>query len=247
MQWTRLWLVAFVCVKLASATAIVAALFPDAIYIAADSRYTQAAGDTPASSDGCKIVRTRDVVFAAASLSKDTKTGFDFYAITRNALLRSSGSLAMRLDAVDGQLRPRLRKTVLAIRQDFPDVYDSFLNGHLGQAVFATWENDHPVLIEDDWKISKDGQIMEERPFPGNDDSNLVILGSGSDAIVRYADEHPDWSKAPVAEALSHLIQAAIDGAAETGRTPDVGGDISILMIDAMGQHWLNPGRCADR
>jgi hypothetical protein len=244
MRLTRLSLLAFFCMKLASATAIVAALFPDAIYIAADSRYTQAAGDAPAATDGCKIVRTGDVAFAAASLSKDTRTGFDFYAITRQALLRARGPLAMRLDAVDGQLRPRLRKTVLAIRQDFPEVYESFLNGHLGQAVFATWENDHPVMIEDDWKITKDGQIMEERPFPGNDDSNLVILGSGSDAIVRYADEHPDWSKLPVADALSHLIQAAIDGAAESSQTPDVGGDISILMIDAMGQHWVNPGRC---
>jgi len=243
MRLARLSVSAFFCVKLATATAIVAALFPDAIYIAADSRYTQASGDSPAVSDGCKIVRTRDVAFAAASLSKDTKTGFDFYAITRQALLRAKGSLAMRLDVVDGQLVPRMRRTVLAIRQDFPDVYESFLNGHLGQAVFATWENDHPVLIEDDWKISKDGQIMEERPFPGNDDSNLVILGSGSDAIVRYTDAHPDWSNAPVPEALSHLIQAAIDGAAES-QTPDVGGDISILMIDAMGQHWVTPGRC---
>ncbi len=232
---------AFFCAKLVCATAIVAALFPDAIYIAADSRYTQAAGDTPASFDGCKIVRTGDVVFAAASLSKDSRTGFDFYAITRQALLRSRGSLAMRLDAVDGQLRPRLRKTVLAIREDFPDVYESFLTGHLGQAVFATWENDHPVLIEDDWKITRDGEIMEERPFPSNDDNNLVILGSGSDAIVRYADEHPDWASLPVTEALSHLIEAA------ESQTPDVGGDISILMIDAMGQHWLSPGRCAGR
>jgi hypothetical protein len=243
MGLARLSLLAFFCVKLATATAIVAALFPDAIYIAADSRYTQASGDSPAVSDGCKIVRTRGVAFAAASLSKDTKTGFDFYAITRQALLRSSGSLAMRLDIVDGQLKPRLRKTVLAIRQDFPEVYESFLNGHLGQAVFATWENDHPVMIEDDWRITKDGEIMEERPFPGNDDNNLVILGSGSEAIIRYTDQHPDWSNVPVPEALSHLIQAAIDDAAES-QTPDVGGDISILMIDAMGQHWVTPGRC---
>jgi hypothetical protein len=231
-------------VKFAGATAIVAALFPDAIYIAADSRYTQANGETPASADGCKIVQTRDVAFAAASLSKDSKTGFDFYAITRNALLRSKGSLEMRLDAVDGQLRPRMRRTVLAIRQDFPEVYESFLNGHLGQAVFATWENDHPVMIEDEWKITQDGQIMEERPFPGDDDNNLVILGSGSDAIVRYTDSHPDWSKRPVPEALSDLIQAAIDGAAAESPTPDVGGDISILMIDAMGQHWVSQGKC---
>jgi hypothetical protein len=243
MRLTRLSLFAFLCVKLATGTAIVAALFPDAIYIAADSRYTEAAGDGSATSDGCKIVRTRDVVFAAASLSKDSKTGFDFYAITRQALLRAKGSLAMRLDVVDGQLVPRMRRTVLAIRQDFPDVYESFLNGHLGQAVFATWENDRPVLIEDDWRITKDGEIMEERPFPGNDDSNLVILGSGSDAIIKYAGEHPDWSKLPVPEALANLIQAAIDEAADN-RKPDVGGDISILMIDAMGQHWLNPGRC---
>lgn len=110
MRLTRLSLFAFLGVKLATGTAIVAALFPDAIYIAADSRYTAAAGDAPATSDGCKIVRTRDVVFAAASLSKDSKTGFDFYAITRQALLRAKGSLAMRLDVVDGQLVPRMRE-----------------------------------------------------------------------------------------------------------------------------------------
>jgi hypothetical protein len=244
MYWTRLALISFCCVKFAGATAIVAALFPDAIYIAADSRYTQAAGDVSATADGCKIVRTNDVAFAAASLAKDTKTGFDFFAITRNALLRSRGSLEMRLDAVDGQLRPRMRRTVMAIQEDFPEVYQSFLNGHLGQAVFASWERDHPVMIEDEWRITKDGQIMEERPFPSADDNNIVILGSGADAIVRYTDEHPDWARLPIGEALSKLIQAAIDDAASSDKTPDVGGDISVLMIDAMGQHWLNPGRC---
>ena len=58
-----------------------------------------------------------------------------------------------------------MKKTVEAIKQDFPDVYETFQMGHLGQAVFAGWEGDHPVLIEDDWKITPEGEIRRSA-FP---------------------------------------------------------------------------------
>jgi hypothetical protein len=41
------------------------------------------------------------------------------------------------------------------------------------------------------------------------------------------------------------LIQAAIRDAEATHR-PDVGGDVSVLMIDAQGQRWVNPGKCGE-
>jgi len=229
-----------------TATAIVAAIFPNAIYIAADSRLTKtaASGGPATSSDGCKIVQTPVAAFAVAALSSDSKTGFDFGAIARDALAKANGPLAERIDAVEKALAPRMKKTVAAIKEDFPDVYDAFQMGHLGQAVFAGWEGDHPVLIEDDWKITPEGEIRQER-FPANEEMNLVILGSGGDAILDYVDKNPDWWMSPTPEALEHLIQAAIKDA-EATHTPDVGGDVSVLMIDSHGQRWVSPGKCGD-
>lgn len=118
-----------------------------------------------------------------------------------------------------------------------------FLKGEK-DAVFAGWEGGHPVLIEDDWKITPEGEIRQER-FPANDDMNLVILGSGGDAILRYVDQNPDWWMSPTAEALELLIRAAIKDA-EASHASDVGGDVSILMIDSQGQRWVSPGKCED-
>jgi hypothetical protein len=243
----RLSLFCVLCSKLTMATAIVAAIFPNAIYIAADSRLTKTAraGGTSTSSDGCKIVQTPVAAFAVAALSSDSKTGFDFGAIAREALTASNGPLAARIDAVENALAPKMKKTVAAIRQDFPDVYETFQMGHLGQAVFAGWEGGHPVLIEDDWKITAEGEIRQER-FPANDEMNLVILGSGGDAILRYVDQNPDWWMSPAAEALERLIRAAIKDA-EATHTPDVGGEVSILRIDSQGQRWVSPGKCGER
>lgn len=227
-----------------TATAIVAAIFPDAIYIAADSRLTKtdSAGGPATGFNGCKIVQTPAGAFAMAALAADSSTGFDFGTITKQALTTSNGPLAARIDAVDMALAPKMKMTIDAVRKDFPNLYETFQMGYLGQAVFAGWEGDHPVLIEDDWKITPEGNLSQER-FPANDEMNLVILGSGGDAILRYVSDHPDWWMFPAAEALKHLIQAAIRDA-ETTHTGDVGGDISVLMIDSQGQRWLNPGQC---
>jgi hypothetical protein len=240
----RLSLICALCSKLMTATAIVAAIFPNAIYIAADSRLTRTAksAENNGASDGCKIVQTPAGAFAAAALAADSKTGFDFSAIAKDALASSNGPLSARIDAVDHALAPKMKQTVEAIKQDFPDVYEAFQMGHLGQAVFAGWESGHPVLIEDDWKIASDGRIQQER-FPANDEMNLVILGSGGDAILRYVSDHPDWWMSPTPEALEQLIRAAIQDAEATHKA-DVGGAVSVLMIDAQGQRWVSPGKC---
>jgi hypothetical protein len=243
----RLSLFCILCSKLVTATAIVAAIFPNAIYIAADSRLTRTAnaGEQATSSEGCKIVQTPVAAFAVAALSSDSKTGFDFGAITKEALAKSNGPLTSRIEAVENALAPKMKSTVAAIRQDFPDIYETFQMGHLGQAVFAGWEGGHPVLIEDDWKITPEGEIRQER-FPANEEMNLVILGSGGDAILDYVSKNPDWWMSPTAEALEHLIQAAIKDA-DSSRTRDVGGDVSVLMIDSEGQRWVTPGQCGDQ
>ncbi len=245
MRLVLLWLIPIACAGPLQATAIVAALFPDAIYIAADSRLTSTASTGLATaSDGCKIFRTPGAAFAAAALSSDSRTGFDFAAIANDALAMASGPLSARISVVERALASPMKKTADAIHQDFPEAYEAFRKGRFAQAVFATWENDRPVLIEDNWNITTDGEIREERS-PVNDDKNLVILGSGSEAILRYVDRNPDWWMFPAAEALERLIEAAIRDAG-TAAQPDVGGEISILMIDAQGQRWIRPGNCAE-
>jgi hypothetical protein len=181
-------------------------------------------------------------VFAVAALTSDSKTGFDFGAITRTALANSQGSLSMNIDDVEHALASPLKETIEAIRKDFPEIYATFQMGYLGQAVFATWEDGHPVLIENDWKVASDGAIKLER-FPANPEMNLVILGSGDDAILRYVSEHPDWWKSSAPRALEQLIRAAIHNA-EATHTQDVGGEVSVLMIDSHGRRWISPGNC---
>jgi hypothetical protein len=230
--------------KLMTATAIVAAIFPDAIYIAADSRLTRTANSSSAASsaEGCKIVQTPAAAFAVAALASDSSTGFDFRAIASKALASSSGPLSVRIGAVEQALTPKLKQAADAVKADFPDVYETFRMGHLGQAVFAGWEAGHPVLIEDDWNITDDGRIKQER-FPATDEMNLIILGSGGDAILRYVSDNPDWWMSPAPAALEQLIRAAIRDA-ETTHSADVGGPVSVLMIDAQGQRWVSPGEC---
>jgi hypothetical protein len=244
VQLIRLSLICALCSKLMTATAIVAAIFPNAIYIAADSRLTRTArtDDNTGVSDGCKIVQTPGGAFAAAALASDSKTGFDFGAIAKEALASSKGPLSARMDAVEHALGSKMKQTVEAIKEDFPDVYETFQMGHLGQAVFAGWEAGHPVLIEDDWKITSDGNIKQER-YPANDEMNLVILGSGGDAILRYVSDNPDWWMSPTPQALEQLIRAAIQDAEATHKA-DVGGEVSVLMIDSHGQRWVSPGNC---
>jgi hypothetical protein len=242
----RLTFVCFVFSKLMTATAIVAAIFPNAIYIAADSRLTKTANAAGLadSSEGCKIVRTPVAAFAVAALTSDSKTGFDFRAIATQALAASRGPLAARIDAVEQALAPKMKQAADAVKADFPDIYQTFQMGHIGQAVFAGWEAGHPVLIEDDWNIAADGGIRQER-FPATDEMNLIILGSGGDAILRYVSDNPDWWMSPTPEALEQLIRAAIKDA-ETTHTADVGGAVSVLMIDSQGQRWVSPGVCSD-
>jgi hypothetical protein len=244
VRWV--WLALF-CSKLAQATAIVAVVFPGAVYIAADSRLTKtaASGGPATSSEGCKIVQTPVAAFAVSALSSDSRTGFDFGEITRGALAAASGPLDARIEEVEQALAPKMKATVDGIRQDFPKLYESFRKGKVGQAVFAAWEDGHPVLIEDDWEITPEGEIRQER-FRATDEQNLLIIGSGGDAILRYVNQNSDWWKVPAPEALDRLIHAAIDDAAAT-HADDVGGEIAILTIDANGQRWVRTGKCGEQ
>ncbi|HWF08519.1 MAG TPA: hypothetical protein VG297_08640, partial [Bryobacteraceae bacterium] len=83
MRFLRLALFCAFSLRLAEATAIVAVVFPGAVYIAADSRLTKtsAASGSTAISDGCKIVQTPAIAFAVSALSSDSRTGFDFSEI----------------------------------------------------------------------------------------------------------------------------------------------------------------------
>jgi hypothetical protein len=94
--------------KLMTATAIVAAIFPNAIYIAADSRLTKTASSARAASsaEGCKIVQTPAAAFAVAALTSDSKTGFDFRAIASDALASSSGRCPCESTRWNKHLRP---------------------------------------------------------------------------------------------------------------------------------------------
>jgi hypothetical protein len=230
--------------RLAEATAIVAVVFPGAVYIAADSRLTKtsAASGSTAISDGCKIVQTPAIAFAVSALSSDSRTGFDFSEIARSALAASAGPLDARLDVVEAALAPKMKAAIDGIRADFPNVYAAFRKGKVGEAVFAAWEDGHPVLIEEDWEITPEGSIRPER-FRATVEQNLLMIGSGADAILRYVNRNDDWWKAPAPEALERLIRAAIDDAAAT-HTDDVGGEIAILAVDASGKKWVQPGKC---
>lgn len=230
--------------RLAEATAIVAVVFPGSIYIAADSRLTKTAASNGAVTmiDGCKIAQMPEVAFAVSALSSDSRTGFNFAEITRLALASATGLLEARIDSVNASLAPKLKAAVDGIRADFPKQYEVFRKGKVGQALFAAWEEGHPVLIEEDWEITPDGEIRHDR-FRATEEQNLLMIGSGGDAMLRYVRGHADWWSAPTPEALERLIHAAIDDAAAT-HADDVGGEIAMLAIDAAGQRWERAGKC---
>lgn len=247
MHWVHLPLLGALCSTLAQATAIVAVVFPETVYVAADSRLTKTAASNGSTTiaDGCKITQTQSVVFAVSALSSDSRSGFDFSEITRTALDSAAGPLDARLDAVESALAPKMKAAVAGIREDFPKQYEALRRGKVGEAVFAAWEDGGPVLIEEDWAITGDGDIRPER-FRATREQNLLMIGSGGDAMFRYVNQNADWWKMQAPEALEQMIRAAIEDAAAT-HANDVGGEIAILAIDADGQKWLRTGKCDQR
>jgi hypothetical protein len=224
-----------------TATILIAVVGPDMIYLGADGRETFSEGN---SVETCKIEQTGKYFFMATGLANDKVTGFDLSAIAKDALSQKTGLLTERIAKFDKVLRPKLHKAAVHVKSAQPIMFSAHLSGKALDNVFATWENGHPLLIRDGWKVSESGRPYHvmTRPVSIETHDNLILDASRKGA-AGYWESHPELATMSPVPLFTLLIQVEIDQA-KIDPSVLTGPPITVLSINRNGAVWYQQGRC---
>jgi hypothetical protein len=228
----------------ADATTIIAVIYPNAIYLAADSKMSYA-GPPPPNSPRviCKIFHGHTKAFACSGVVSDVGINI-MQTINLLSANRTLKQWISKSDTVIGAEIPRLLKK---FKQDNPAAYAQLLGGVGIDCAFASWEHNKPRLVDDKWIVGMDGELRKE---PWNELSssgqNSIVIGS-REAIEKSYGEGAPTIKNGISEMLRALISLQIDYAREFPNPifgPTVCPPISVLRLDGNGPKWEANGIC---
>ncbi len=228
----------------ARATAVFVFIYPNEVVLSADSKISYT-GDPPANipRSRCKIVAVRSAFFAVvAPITSDSAIGLDLYATIEEVLNRSTGTLVTRANAVEAAVFLELNREYSVLKTEDPERYTFMILKSPLKIAFAAWENNHPALFIDRWRLLPMGNMQHDRIFPGtsSDPNNMQGIGEFT-GVDEYKRDHPNWQQLAPVDLARDVIQAVIDS-----RNPTVGPPISVLRINAKGAQWIGQGGCPD-
>ncbi len=191
----------------------------------------------------CKTNVANNVAYGYGGILSVSKAHFATSDIVRRNL-KGSGSLATRVNAVEGEVTPQLVELLTKVKRDDPLGYEKQLSGQVVlEIVFAATEEHIPKImafyLKAETAPAKDGRVVLTAQWyscPGDcpDGTAYIALGFRDAADEDFA-KHPSMlAQLGVERTVRHLIEDEV-----VSNPNEVGPPITILRLSDNGIEWV--------
>ena len=223
----------------AEATTIVVVRTTTEIVIAADSKVTDAYGESL--DDSCKIRQVGNLFIGFEGFVRDKKTGFNVPEIARQALqLKPNASPQEKVGVLTGFITSALFDELIKVRSHSPDVFQIKLLGRTFlRLVIAGFDKNRPVDFVRQFRMTPIAGKFAVTVVPDDclDDCKGEVvtrfLGETA-AIDGLPEDTPDFWREGLVVGARRLVEMQI-----MARSEYVGPPIDILQISAKGGKWV--------
>lgn len=223
----------------AGATCVVAVWTPERVVIGADSKETFIRPDHAESSfTECKIRAIGAYYAVVAGVTEHRPSDFDIWEILRTSI-GGTKSVPMAAEAAAAGIARGYAKVLRTAGEKNGPQYLASLESNAPQFMIAGISNGRPYLARYSYdRVRGGGWVWRKQVYPGAGDSPGYLYLCDPRGITNYQRRHPRWrSDDPVKTAAGMIAAAAAIGS-------DVGPPIAVLVLDAGGAHWQDPGTC---
>jgi hypothetical protein len=212
--------------------------------IAADGRVNQIGPKIALHSEECKIEVVNGMAGMVAGLSEEQDVGFDAGRILHDAM-EQSNSVSEAADAAERQIKQALPAALRDFQKGNPNQFQKRANGSL-QILLLGMGSEGAVQVSRR-SISYDESRPAQRDDATGSDDRVGIAPIGDTAAIdRDLDRLHNtdgWSGKGDPTDLEKMARRFI--ALEIVDRPlSVGPPVSIVVVEANGVHWVEPGAC---
>lgn len=228
------------------ATSAVALYAKDFAVVAVDGRVNKIGPLISGHKTECKLYVAGGKVAILAGLTEEPDAGFDSRAIF-HSILNQQASPAQAADLVEQRLREALPAALAAFQKKNPAAYQARAQGS-SQLLVVGMETNGGVQVSRRSLPYQQGRPGQRDDSTGAQDHVGVALIGDSTAIdadlVRLQNTN-GWEGMGNPADLEKLARRfiALEVVAEPMR---VGPPISMVLVDADGIHWVDPGACKE-
>ncbi len=230
------------------ATTAVALYVKDFAVVAVDGRINKVGPLISGHQTGCKLYVADGKVAVLAGLTEEPDAGFDIRAIFHNVLNQST-SPSQAADFVEQRVQQGLPGALDAFKKKDPAAFQARASGE-SQLLLVGMDGDAEVQVS--------RRSFPYQPGPGRlaerDDSNgaadhigVALIGDTTaiDVDLVRLQKTNGWEGMGNVDDLEKLARRFI--ALEVlARPMQVGPPISMVLVNASGIHWVEPGACKE-
>jgi hypothetical protein len=223
------------------ATCAIAVWTPTSLVLGADSMERVVNPNDPGREiSECKVQQIGNYFVLVSGLTRHRRTGFDTWGILSSAI-RQSGSVFEAADLAVTEIEKGYAAVLRSARlnTDAKFVHNLELNAPV--FVIAGFEGGRPYLAHCSFdKIL--GRWTWTRQFFPSDRSGTPVAYTylcEEHGVSMYKSRHPNWRRDNPVKVVQGMIRME-----EQVLPEEVGGPVSLVVIDKNGAHWKNVGVC---
>jgi len=233
------WVFALLPVTL-HATCAIAVWTPNSLVLGADSmeRVVNPTDAGRAISD-CKVQQVGNYYVLVSGLTRHPRTGFDTWGILA-AAIQQSGSVFEAADRAVAEIEKGYAEVLRSARHNTDARFVHSLELNAPVFAIAGFEGGRPYLAHCSFDKVRGQWAWTKQFFPaaGGTPSSFTYLCEQR-GVSMYKGGHPNWRRENPAKVVEGMIRM------EARILPEeVGGPVSLVVIDRNGAHWKDRGVC---
>ena len=239
---TLAWLLTLLPITL-HATCAIAVWTPTSLVLGADSmeRVVNPTDAGRAISD-CKVQQMGNYYVLVSGLTKHPRTGFDTFGILSSAI-QQSGSVFEAADLAIAEIERGYAAVLRSARRNTDARFVHSLEQNAPVFAIAGFEGGRPYLAHCSYDKIRGQWTWTKQLFPGAGPTptSFTYLCEQR-GVSMYKGRHPNWRRDNPAKVVQGMISM------ESRILPEeVGGPVSLVVIDKNGAHWKERGVCPAR
>lgn len=239
MSIRLLWIVALLPITV-HATCAIAVWTPTSLVLGADSmeRVVNPTDSGRAISE-CKVQRIGNYYVLVSGITRHSRTGFDTWDILSSAIHQTSSVF----EAADLAVSEIERGYAAVLRSAQRNTDSRFVhNLEMNAPVFAIagFEGGRPYLAHCSYDKVRGRWTWTKQFFPGAGPTPISYTYLCEQRGVSiYKGRHPNWRRDNPAKVVQGIISTE-----EQILPEEVGGPVSLVVVDKNGAHWKDRGVC---
>ena len=237
-----LWTIALLPVAV-HATCAIAVWTPTSLILGADSMERVVnPHDAGREISECKVQQLGNYYVLVSGLTLHRRTGFDTWAILSSAI-RQSSSVFEAADLAIADIERGYAEVLKSARlnTDARFVHNLELNAPV--FAIAGFEGGRPYLAHCSYDKIRGRWTWTKQLFPREGPAQVSYTYLCEQrGVSMYKGRHPNWRRDNPAKVVQGMINNE-----EQILPEEVGGPVSLVVIDKNGAHWKNRGVCAAR